>query len=230
MSSSNSNQEEEDDCNEQSDINNYLKLEATKAPHDKFLGVLPCQIRETGLYRNVDLAIWLRSCTSEVDNPLEGNVTGCIPQWLCGNLLQNGPGKFYFGDKDVFKHLFDGSALLQKFSIKDGKVWYQCKFLRTKSFKKNIKAGKILTSEFGTNASNADENKSKYIPGFIHRVVKMTGLDHMLSDNAMISVYPFGDQHYCFYESPFIQVIPIGRLKSKKDLLYDGYYHIVCSQ
>ena len=27
--------------------------------------------------------------------------------------VQNGPGKFSFGN-DVFKHLFDGSALLQK--------------------------------------------------------------------------------------------------------------------
>ena len=72
---------------------------------------------------------------------------------------------------------------------------------------KNINAGKILTSEFGTNASHQAENQSKYIPGFLSRITKMRALDHIMSDNAMISVYPFGDEHYCFYESPFIQVI-----------------------
>ena len=71
---------------------------------------------------------------------------------------------------------------------------------------KNINAGKILTSEFGTNASHQAENQSKYIPGFLSRITKMRALDHIMSDNAMISVYPFGDEHYCFYESPFIQV------------------------
>ena len=46
----------------------------------------------------------------------------------------NGPGKFYYG-ADVFQHLFDGSALIQKYAIaKDGQVYYQCKFLRSKSF------------------------------------------------------------------------------------------------
>ena len=46
----------------------------------------------------------------------------------------NGPGKFYYGS-DVFQHLFDGSALIQKYAIaKDGQVYYQCKFLRSKSF------------------------------------------------------------------------------------------------
>ena len=198
-------------------FNKFLKLEATKAQHGKFLGILPCQTKETGFYPKVDLAIWLRSCISEVEHALEGNVKGCIPRWLCGNLLQNGPGKFYFGENDVFKHLFDGSALLQKYSIKDGKVSYQCRFLRTTSFKKNIKGCKILTSEFGTNASNAAENKCKYLPGCLGRVIGLEyfkGLDHIFSDNALISVYPFGEQYYCFYESPFIQVI---HLRTQKE-------------
>ena len=89
---------------------------------------------------------------------------------------------------------------------------------RTESFMKNINAGKILTSEFGTNASHQIENQSKYIPGFINRMTKIRGLDHIMSDNAMISVYPFGNEHYCFYESPFIQVTyMIGQLNGKSD-------------
>ena len=200
-------QQFEKDFGTDDNFNEYLRKEAEKAPHGNFLGILPCQERETGLYPNSDIAVWLRSCIHEVEAPLKGKITGRIPRWVCGNLLQNGPGKFYYGEKDIFNHLFDGSALLQKYEIKDGKVSYQCRFLRTESFMKNINAGKILTSEFGTNASHQAENQSKYIPGFLSRITKMRALDHIMSDNAMISVYPFGDEHYCFYESPFIQVI-----------------------
>ena len=51
---------------------------------------------------------------------------GEIPEWLEGRLIQNGPGKFSFGN-DVFNHLFDGSALLQQFSIKNGEATYMCR-------------------------------------------------------------------------------------------------------
>ena len=214
----------EEDYGKEINFNDYLRHEAEKAPHGNFLGILPCETKERGLYPNTDLAIWLRSCINEVESPLSGKVKGRIPRWLCGNLLQNGPGKFYFGDKDVFNHLFDGSALLQKYEIKDGKVSYQCRFLRTESFMKNINAGKIMTSEFGTNASHQPENQSKYFPGFINRIAKMRGLDHIMSDNAMISVYPFGDEHYCFYESPFIQVMCNILFKRHANLLL----HYIC--
>ena len=199
----------ENDFGAEIDFNKYLKQEAERAPHDNYLGILPCQTKESGFYPKTDLGVWLRSCINEVEKPLEGKIKGKIPRWICGSLLQNGPGKFYFGDTDVFNHLFDGSALLQKYAIKDGKVSYQCRFLRTEAFMKNINAGKILTSEFGTNASQQVENQNRYIPDFLNRITKMRELDHIMSDNAMISVYPFGDEHYCFYESPFIQVIYI---------------------
>ena len=66
--------------------------------------------------------------------PKRGQLIGRIPKWVKGDLLMNGPGKFYYGT-DVFQHLFDGSALIQKYAIaEDGEVYYQCKFLRTKSF------------------------------------------------------------------------------------------------
>ena len=53
---------------------------------------------------------------------------GEIPEWLEGRLIQNGPGKFSFGS-DVFNHLFDGSALLQQFTIKNGEATYTCRFV-----------------------------------------------------------------------------------------------------
>jgi hypothetical protein len=81
-----------------SDITSHLLDEARDVVHDpEHLGVLPCEPRDGGMYPKVDLAIWLRSCIKEVSVPIEGQVRGTIPKWISGELLQNGPGKFYFG-------------------------------------------------------------------------------------------------------------------------------------
>ena len=84
-----------------------------------------------------------------------------------GDLLMNGPGKFYFG-QDVFQHLFDGSALIQKFGISNGEVHYQCRYLRTKSFVQNIQKKAISRNEFATNASQDNNIHHKGLTGFTH--------------------------------------------------------------
>ena len=138
----------------------------------------------------MDISIWLRSCQEETQHPTIGIRTGDIPDWLSGSLVQNGPGKFSFGS-DVYKHLFDGSALIQKFEVSGGEVTYQCKFVRTEAFKKNSEAGKIVVPEFGT----AVKSKGLW---------KKFSRNQVMSDNTMITVYPFNDSLYTFYESPFV--------------------------
>ena len=109
-----------------SSVNEILSAECASGPARESSGVLPCEPRESGLYPNVDLSIWLRSCQSEPPEPLEGTVRGSLPDWLGGSLLMNGPGKFYYGDQ-VVGHLFDGSGLLQKYAVEKGKVYYDCR-------------------------------------------------------------------------------------------------------
>lgn len=63
-------------------------------------------------------------------------------------------------------------------------------------------------------------------------------LDRAVSDNAMISVYPLGDELYAFAESPFIHRIdPItlettGRvrqsIKSTEDLVGVSFINVCC--
>ena len=65
---------------------------------------------------------------------VKGRREGVIPDWVEGSLVQNGPGRFYFGSS-VFSHLFDGSALVRKFSISEGEVTYQSQFVKTESYK-----------------------------------------------------------------------------------------------
>ncbi|XP_013185217.1 carotenoid isomerooxygenase [Amyelois transitella] len=152
---------------------------------------------EKKLYPNCDANVWLRSCEEEVTEPLEGKITGEIPSWLQGTLLRNGPGSLKVGSMR-FQHLFDSSALLHRFAIHDGSVTYQCRFLRSNTFKKNRAADRIVVTEFGTKA----------VPDPCHtifdRVAAVFKPGESLSDNAMISLYPFGDEMYAFTEGPVI--------------------------
>lgn len=151
-------------------------------------------------YPNCDSNVWLRSCELEVTEPIEGKLTGKIPVWLNGTLLRNGPGSLKVGSMR-FKHLFDSAALLHRFSIQDDRVSYQCRFLRSNTFKRNDAAKRIVVTEFGTQA----------VPDPCHtifdRVSALFKPGEAISDNAMISLYPFGDEVYAFTEGPVIHRI-----------------------
>ncbi|XP_037298340.1 carotenoid isomerooxygenase isoform X2 [Manduca sexta] len=155
---------------------------------------------EVKLYPNCDSTVWLRSCEEEIVQPQEGRVSGEIPSWLQGTLLRNGPGSLNVGSMR-FKHLFDSSALLHRFAIHDGSVTYQCRFLQSNTFKKNRAANRIVVTEFGTKA----------VPDPCHtifdRVSALFNPGESISDNAMISLYPFGDEIYAFTEGPVIHRI-----------------------
>lgn len=101
------------------------------------------------LYPNCDVNVWLRSCEKEIIEPINGILSGSIPSWINGCLLRNGPGSIKVGSM-TFNHLFDSSALLHRFNIKNGNVTYQCRFLKTDSYKKNLAANRVVVSEFGT--------------------------------------------------------------------------------
>lgn len=100
-------------------------------------------------YPNCDVNVWLRSCEHEIIEPMNGTLSGSIPRWINGCLLRNGPGSIKVGSM-TFNHLFDSSALLHRFNIENGSVTYQCRFLKTDSYKKNLAANRVVVSEFGT--------------------------------------------------------------------------------
>jgi carotenoid cleavage dioxygenase-like enzyme len=57
-----------------------------------------------------------------------------------------------YGDGSC-KHLFDGPGLLQKFHVHNGAATFSCKFVESRSFKRNIVARRLVLSEFGTVAT-----------------------------------------------------------------------------
>lgn len=104
------------------------------------------------MYPNSDVNVWLRSCKEEIISPIKPDVIkGEIPKWLNGSLLRNGPGNLKVGDME-FNHLFDSSALLHRFAIKNGEVTYQSRFIQTDSYMKNKAANRIVVTEFGTSS------------------------------------------------------------------------------
>nr|NP_001071891.1 RPE65 homolog [Ciona intestinalis]BAE73258.1 RPE65 homolog [Ciona intestinalis] len=122
-------------------------------------------------------------------------VTGCIPEWLNGDVLRNGPAEFDIGP-DTFKHWFDGHALLHKFSMFEGKVTYSSKFLRSGTYKTNHENSRIIIGEFGT-ASRPDPCKnmfSRFFTNFVEIAPR--------SDNANVSVAQLGEAYYAITDGP----------------------------
>ncbi|TDG48175.1 hypothetical protein AWZ03_005350 [Drosophila navojoa] len=150
-------------------------------------------------YPNCASDVWLRSCEREIVEPIEGHASGHIPDWLNGSLLRNGPGSWKVGEMS-FGHLFDCSALLHRFAIKNGRVTYQNRFVDTQTLQKNRAAQRIVVTEFGTAA----------VPDPCHSIFDKFGAIFKPdngTDNSMISIYPFGDQYYTLTETPFMHRI-----------------------
>lgn len=98
----------------------------------------------------LDGSITTRSISQEILEPIEGNLSGKVPDWLNGSLIMNGPGTLVVGETKL-NHLFDGMALLQKFTIlSSGKITYENKFLKSEAYKKGIENNKLMFGEFGS--------------------------------------------------------------------------------
>lgn len=177
--------------------------------------------RDTCYYANCDSSVWMRSCEEEVIEPLRSSeITGSIPRWLTGTLLRNGPGNLKVGEYR-YQHLFDSSALLHKFRIANGNVTYQRRFVQTEVYKRNMTAQRIVFTEFGTCAT-PDPCHSIF-----HRVAAAFKPDDEISDNSMISVYPFGDEYYTFTEAPVMHRIDPKTLETTSRVNVSKYVNIV---
>ncbi|KAG7259623.1 hypothetical protein CRUP_024553, partial [Coryphaenoides rupestris] len=70
---------------------------------------------------------------------------GCLPSWLKGTLLRNGPGVFTVGETS-YNHWFDGMALMQSFTFKDGEVTYRSRYLKGDTYNANMAAKRIVVA------------------------------------------------------------------------------------
>lgn len=119
-----------------------------------------------------------------------------------------------------FLQLFDAAALLHRFNIVNGIVTYQCRFLKSETYKKNLAANRIVVSEFGTSCVpdpcqsiferfvfGIYSSSARYLNSLLSRVATLFKAAEANSDNAMISIYPFNDEYFAFTESPVIHQV-----------------------
>ncbi|XP_077610336.1 beta,beta-carotene 15,15'-dioxygenase [Crocuta crocuta] len=149
--------------------------------------------------------------------PVKAQVTGRIPSWLQGILLRNGPGMHTVGETR-YNHWFDGLALLHSFMIRDGEVYYRSKYLRSDTYNANIKANRIVVSEFGTMA-HPDPCKnvfSKAFSYFSHIIPDFT-------DNCLINIMKCGEDFYAITETNYIRKINPQTLETLEKVDYRNY-------
>lgn len=79
----------------------------------------------------------------------EATVLGQLPQDLNGVFYRNGPGRFELGG-ERYHHWFDGDGFAQRWQIGDGKVSHIGRFVATRKFVEESKAGQFLYPAFGT--------------------------------------------------------------------------------
>ncbi|KAF4792296.1 DEP domain-containing protein 1A [Turdus rufiventris] len=146
----------------------------------------------------------------ELSSPVTAHVTGRIPTWLRGSLLRCGPGLFEVGS-EPFYHLFDGQALLHKFDFKEGHVTYHRRFVRTDAYVRNMTEKRIVITEFGTYAY-PDPCKNIFSRFFSY----FKGVE--VTDNALVNVYPVGEDYYACTETNFITRINPDTLETIKQV------------
>ncbi|XP_006501228.1 retinoid isomerohydrolase isoform X1 [Mus musculus] len=154
----------------------------------------------------------------ELSSPLTAHVTGRIPLWLTGSLLRCGPGLFEVGS-EPFYHLFDGQALLHKFDFKEGHVTYHRRFIRTDAYVRAMTEKRIVITEFGTCAF-PDPCKNIFSRFFSY----FKGVE--VTDNALVNIYPVGEDYYACTETNFITKINPETLETIKQVDLCNYISV----
>lgn len=74
---------------------------------------------------------------------------GKLPQGLRGVLYRNGPARHDIGDMR-YHHWFDGDGLVNAFRFGENGITHKARFVRTKKFESETKAGYAIEQGFGT--------------------------------------------------------------------------------
>ncbi|XP_042260262.1 beta-carotene oxygenase 1, like [Thunnus maccoyii] len=141
---------------------------------------------------------------TETPEPVKAQVKGSIPAWLQGTLLRNGPGLFSVGNSE-YNHWFDGMSLIHSFTFSGGEVFYRSKFLKSETYKRNIKADRIVVSEFGT-MIYPDPCKNIFSRAFTH----LCNVIPDFTDNNLINIIRYGQDYYASSEVNYMnQIDPV---------------------
>ena len=125
-----------------------------------------------------------RPVEEETDALLE-HLEGQVPAGLSGVLYRNGAGSLEVHGAQLM-HPFDGDGMVSRFEIGPDGVRYRNRWVRTKEFEAEARAGRILYRNFGTN-----------IPGGFRK----NALRMRFKNAANTSVIRHGDALYALWEA-----------------------------
>nr|XP_039274598.1 beta,beta-carotene 15,15'-dioxygenase-like [Styela clava] len=170
----------------------------------------------------------------EFETPIEGQIeAGQIPSWLCGTWYRNGPGMVHFNEQSV-AHWFDGMSLPRKFQIKNGKVFYQSRFMKGQSYTKNMDAGRVVVPEFGTNVqtklragflSKGASSSLSYLRMIEERAASMVSLPEF-TDNCLINYLYIGEHLFGISETNLVRRIDPDTLETLEKVDLSKYVPI----
>ena len=115
-------------------------------------------------------------------------VTGEVPAWLSGALLQVTTAHVDVGDRRL-DHWFDGIAMLNRFGFADGKVSYGSRFLESRAYE-DAKEGEWRRSGFATDPCRS----------IFKRVQQIFSPD--LTDNPNVNLARIGERYIAMTETP----------------------------
>ncbi|RWS30724.1 Retinal pigment epithelial membrane-like protein [Leptotrombidium deliense] len=116
-----------------------------------------------------------------------------IPEQINGSLLRIGPAKWDFKNFTM-NHWLDGSAMVVKFRIENGNVYFSSKFLDSDAYRRLTVVNKPVFTEFGTRAY-PDPCKNLFAR-FFSQIVPSD-----LTDNDISNIYQLKDEIYVATES-----------------------------
>uniref|UniRef100_A0A0D3EQ99 Uncharacterized protein n=1 Tax=Oryza barthii TaxID=65489 RepID=A0A0D3EQ99_9ORYZ len=121
----------------------------------------------------------------EGDLPIEG----CLPPWLNGTYIRNGPGMWDVGEH-AFHHLFDGYATLVRVSFRGGggaRATGAHRQIESEAYRAAVARGRPVLREFSHCPAPAKS--------LLHRVGDLVGLvtGAALTDNPNSALLPLGD-------------------------------------
>ncbi|XP_060569819.1 carotenoid-cleaving dioxygenase, mitochondrial-like [Ruditapes philippinarum] len=140
-----------------------------------------------------------KTIKEEHEKPVEGQITGEIPEWVNGSLYRNGPGMYEVGEYK-YNHWFDPLAMFTRFHIENKKVTYQNRYLKSETYKKNVAAQRIVIYGFGTlPVPDPCQN-------IFQRFLSYFTVDEK-NDNTNVNFYPLKDELYASTETNFIRKV-----------------------
>ncbi|KAJ3456149.1 hypothetical protein MRS44_016172 [Fusarium solani] len=169
--------------------------------------------------------------TPETTEEVKCPIIGHWPKWLDGTLIRMGSGRFTVplsedGSKPnaVLQHFFDGLAILHKFRMSNGQVYYSSRHTAEGVVRKAARDGFLTTTMFGLNANTPlidAQDPCSALLGAQQSLYLPQG--HLLPDEVNINVVPRRGMHIPDRQNPHDRGTPAQTPEKQEILVHTDF-------